>query len=226
MADLPIINQLRAKKLGVLIKSARISSGQSIEAIGLAMGVDPETISAYELGEKSPSLPEIESLAYYLDIPLDYFWSRESALEIKKSIAPEDLERLLMIRQRIIGALIKQARLQSELSMEELAQKSGLANGKLSDYERGERQIPLPELEAISQVLKRSIDDFRTDRGPIGNWSRQQHMLAIISDLPAELQEFIAKPINRPYLDLALRLSEMSVVKLRAVAEGLLEITL
>ena len=45
-------------------------------------------------------------------------------------------------------------------------------------------------------------------------------------EMPPELQAFVAKPINLPYLELAQRLSEMSVDKLRAVAEGLLEITL
>jgi hypothetical protein len=44
--------------------------------------------------------------------------------------------------------------------------------------------------------------------------------------MPSELQSFVVKPINQPYLELAQRLSEMSVEKLRAVAEGLLEITL
>jgi len=40
------------------------------------------------------------------------------------------------------------------------------------------------------------------------------------------LLAFVLKPINLPYLELAKRLSEMSVDKLRDVAEGLLEITL
>jgi hypothetical protein len=44
--------------------------------------------------------------------------------------------------------------------------------------------------------------------------------------MPVDLQTFVSKPINRPYLELAQRLSEMSVDKLRSVAEGLLEITL
>jgi hypothetical protein len=46
------------------------------------------------------------------------------------------------------------------------------------------------------------------------------------AELSPELQDFLSKPINRPYLELAQRLSEMDVEKLRAVAEGLLEITL
>jgi len=43
--------------------------------------------------------------------------------------------------------------------------------------------------------------------------------------MPVEMQVFVSKPINRPYLELAIRLSEMSVDRLRSVAEGLLEIT-
>jgi hypothetical protein len=44
--------------------------------------------------------------------------------------------------------------------------------------------------------------------------------------LPVELQDFVSKPINRPYLEIAHRLSEMPADQLRAVAEGLLAITL
>ena len=40
------------------------------------------------------------------------------------------------------------------------------------------------------------------------------------------MQQFVSKPVNQPYLELAQRLSEMSVERLRSVAEGLLEITL
>jgi hypothetical protein len=40
------------------------------------------------------------------------------------------------------------------------------------------------------------------------------------------LQSFVSQPINRPYIELAQRLSEMPTAKLRTIAEGLLEITL
>ena len=45
-------------------------------------------------------------------------------------------------------------------------------------------------------------------------------------DLPKELQAFVCQPVNRPYLELAMKLSSMSTDKLRSVAEGLLDITL
>ena len=45
-------------------------------------------------------------------------------------------------------------------------------------------------------------------------------------ELPKELQDFVCQPVNRPYLELAVKLSSMSTDKLRSVAEGLLDITL
>jgi hypothetical protein len=45
-------------------------------------------------------------------------------------------------------------------------------------------------------------------------------------EMPVELREFVAMPVNRPYLQLAMKLSNMSRDKLRSVAEDLLDITL
>jgi len=60
----------------------------------------------------------------------------------------------------------------------------------------------------------------------VGKWITQQAVVREVLELPPDLQAFVCLPVNRPYIELARRLSEMSVEKLRAVAEGLLEITL
>jgi hypothetical protein len=39
------------------------------------------------------------------------------------------------------------------------------------------------------------------------------------------MQNFVCKPVNRPYLELAKKLSGMSTDKLRSLAEDILEIT-
>jgi hypothetical protein len=44
-------------------------------------------------------------------------------------------------------------------------------------------------------------------------------------ELPVELRQFVAMPVNRPYLELAMKLSNMSRDKLRSVAEDILDIT-
>ena len=84
----------------------------------------------------------------------------------------------------------------------------------------------MPDLEMLSDKLHQSIKYFEDQHGPVGMWSAQQRAMEDFKELPPEMQIFVSKPINRPYLELAQRLSEMSVEKLRAVAEGLLEITL
>ena len=45
-------------------------------------------------------------------------------------------------------------------------------------------------------------------------------------ELPEELRQFVSMPVNRPYIELAMKLSNMSRDKLRSVAEDILDITL
>jgi hypothetical protein len=96
----------------------------------------------------------------------------------------------------------------------------------LDAYEMGEAPIPLPVLEQLGDYLDHPIREFQDQKGPLGSKIAEQRAVQGFLVLPADLQVFICKPVNRPYLELATRLSEMSVEKLRAVAEGLLEITL
>jgi hypothetical protein len=53
----------------------------------------------------------------------------------------------------------------------------------------------------------------------------QQKAIQDFLQLPPELQNFVCKPVNRPYLELAMKLSGMSTDKLRSVAEDILDIT-
>jgi len=226
MQTRPIAITLRAKKLGVLLKSARITAGKSIEDCAQVISLSKEGFEAFECGDASPSLPELEALAFFLQIPLEFFWGSDVALAEKSGAHRFDSDRLIGIRQRIIGAQVRQARFDAGISLESLAERSGLDIDRLTMYEIGGEPIPLPELESVANVLNRSLKDFQDNRGPIGAWLNQQRALQNFAELTPELQEFLSKPINRPYLELAHRLSEMNVEKLRAVAEGLLEITL
>jgi len=90
----------------------------------------------------------------------------------------------------------------------------------------GERAIPVPELESILTVMGSRIDVFFDQNGPIGQWMASQRAIQKFLELPAEIQDFVCQPVNRPYIELAIKLSDLSREKLRAVAEGLLDITL
>ena len=217
---------IRAKKLGILIRDARIASRRSIKECASAINVTNGVFKAYEEGRKAPSLPELETLVYYLELPINHFWSNEALSAAPSRIDELDLPRLTELRHRMIGALLRQERMDASLSMKAVAEQTGISTGRLKRYEMGERPIPLPELEVILKVLGGRIETFFDQGGPIGQWMIQQKAVQQFLDMPVELQNFVCQPVNKPYLDLARKLSEMSTDKLRSVAEDLLDITL
>jgi hypothetical protein len=83
----------------------------------------------------------------------------------------------------------------------------------------------MPDLEVLMTLLGGQVESLFDQTGPIGHWMTQQDAMRDFLQLPEEIQAFVCKPVNRPYLELALKLSNMSTDKLRSVAEGLLDIT-
>jgi hypothetical protein len=80
-------------------------------------------------------------------------------------------------------------------------------------------------LESLLALLGGQIEAVFDQTGPVGQWMTQQKAIGDFLQLSPELQNFVSKPVNRPYLELAMKLSGMSTGKLRSVAEDLLEIT-
>lgn len=216
---------IRTKKLGVLIRDARLSARRSVQECAEAIGVRKSVFRSFEDGERSPSLPELEALVFYLDLSLDHFWGRE----IKSTAAAPhlniDLPKLLALRQRKIGALLRLERMNASISIRNLAGKTGIAGSRIKAYELGERAIPLPELEILISTLGGRIESFFDRNGPIGQWILSEEAVQHFLAMPVELRDFVAQPVNRPYLELAMKLSNMSRDKLRSVAENLLDIT-
>lgn len=218
-------SKIKAKKLGVLIRDAREATCRSLEECAQAVGTTVDVMKHYELGEKSPSLPELEILAHYLKVPLEHFWGEE-LLESGEVDAEFDPQKLIALRQKIIGVLIRKYRMEKSLSQEELAVSLGISLSKLQAYEMGLQPIPVPELDTLAQELGWQIKVFQDNQGPVGSWLSKQRYFKDFMGLSPDMQEFICKPINQSYLEVAQRLSEMSVDRLRTIAEVLLDITL
>lgn len=217
---------LRAKKLGVLIRDARQAARRSIDECARAMGITKGLLRGYEEGLRAPSLPELEVLAYYLNLPIDHFWGSESISAEPGPTEPLDLPRLIELRQRMIGALLRSNRNSAGMSVKALALESGIPSGKINAYELGERPVPLPELEVLLNAMGGKVEAFLDQNGPIGQWMVDQKSTRQFLELPKDLQTFVCQPVNRPYIELAMKISGMSSEKLRSVAEGLLDITL
>jgi transcriptional regulator with XRE-family HTH domain len=218
--------ELRAKKLGVLIRDARLAARRTPDECAKAMGVTRRVLKAYEEGRRAPSLPEVETLAFFLSLPMEHFWGKAAVSDESAESDSLDLPQLAQLRQRMIGALLRQERINANLSVKTVAQETGVPARRIKAYELGERPIPLPELEALVNALSGRVETFFDQGGPIGQWMAEQKAVKEFLDLPADLQAFIGQPVNRPYLELAVKLSSMSSEKMRSVAEGLLDITL
>ena len=216
---------IRSKKLGLLIRDARLSARRNVQECAQAIGLTAGLFRAYEEGRKAPSLPELEALVYFLDLPLDHFWGSEAKSEAAMRHEKLDLPKLLAVRQRTIGALLRQERMNASISIRNLAHETGISGARIKAYELGERPIPLPELEILVKTLGGRVESFFDRSGPIGQWMLSEEAMQHFLNMPAEMREFIALPVNRPYIELAMKLSSMSRDKLRSVAEDILDIT-
>jgi transcriptional regulator with XRE-family HTH domain len=220
-----LVQKLRRKKLGILMKDARLPWERSIEDCARVMAVNAAEYESYENGLRSPSLPQLETFAYYMSIPMDHFWNEHSISEEFPLKEIEKIQQRNQIRNRFISTHLRQMREEVGLSQEELAEQSGLDAAQISLYEGGKEPIPMPELEAMAKAMKIDIHDLFDRHGKIGAWEMKEESNARFQDLPDDLREFVNMPVNRPYIELAMRLSEFSSEKLRAIAESLLEIT-
>jgi transcriptional regulator with XRE-family HTH domain len=216
---------LRSRKLGVLIRDARLTARKSIPECAITIGVTPGIFRSWEEGRKSPSLPELEVLSFALNIPLRRFWSKDATSDDGPRTEAMNLSAYVGIRKRLIGALLRQLRESMSISLRGLSDLAGIPSARLKSYELGERPISLPVLEGLTALLGGQIEMLFDQNGPIGLWMVEQKAIEDFLQLPIELQNFVCKPVNRPYLELALKLSGMSTGKLRSVAEDLLDIT-
>jgi transcriptional regulator with XRE-family HTH domain len=217
---------MRGKILGVLLKDARLAAGKSVKECADVLGCSTRVYMAYELGDKSPSLPELEILAFYLDTPLSHFWDSQTLSESKRQDRSQlPAAALTSLRDRIIGAQLRQARTATRIKLKELASELGLPPGRLSAYELGQKPIPLPELEAVAARLGVNLEDLFETQGPVGDWDSTQRAFERFRRLPPELRAFVSQPLNESYLRLAHRLSQLPADKLRGIAESLLDIT-
>jgi transcriptional regulator with XRE-family HTH domain len=217
---------IRTKKLGVLIRDARLTARRTVQECAEALGIRKSVFRAYEEGLRAPSLPELETLVFYLDLPIDHFWGKQTKSEDAGRITKLDLSKLLPLRQRKIGALLRQERMKASVSIRNLSHETGIASSRIKAFELGEKPIPLPELEILVRTLVGRVESFFDRHGPVGQWMISEDTVQQFLEMPVDLREFVALPVNRPYLQLAMKLSNMSRDKLRSVAEDLLDITL
>ncbi|MCC6148122.1 MAG: helix-turn-helix transcriptional regulator [Anaerolineaceae bacterium] len=217
--------KLRTKKIALLLQDARIFTRYSPEKCAIFLGISEEQYLSYESGGQSPSLPELELLAFIFDVPLEHFWGNQVLAPQNQDTKEADFQSLLGLRKRIIQTRLRQWLQTTNLDNAQLSEKTGWDEQTIENIRQGTANLKLPELELLCAALDARVESLFDEKGRVGEWHRRKQSVEKFDQLSPDLQEFVSKPVNHPYIELARRLSDLSVEKLRAVAEGLLEIT-
>lgn len=220
MAD---IDRTRAQLLGELIREARNFNGRLAEDCARILGMTDEEYNGVEAGSYPISLPELEALAMYLQIPMGYFWGKFRLQDIPQT----NFQQMIVLRHRVIGVILSQARLQARMSHGDIAAETGIDVELLQAYEMGQETMPYMHLEQIAKTLDVTLDTFLDDtHGPLGRHEARKRLEQQFADMTPDMQSFLTNPVNVIYMETAKKLSEMDVNRLRQVAESILEITL
>jgi hypothetical protein len=84
----------------------------------------------------------------------------------------------------------------------------------------------MPILTTLAHVCQVNVSYFLEDGSRVGEFLILQEDLKRIMDMPEAMRHFIATPVNQSYVELAMRLAQMSTGELRGIAEAILNITL
>ena len=222
---------IRSKIIGVLLRNARIKAGKSRKDCAAVLGCSPDTISRFEYGRKDITLPQLEVLAYFFGLPITYFWDKDAISEEEEEM-DRPVDEIMTIRRKIIGVLLRQARLDAGKSQKQCAEALSCSAERVSQYERGQKDIPLPELEALADFLDVPITHFLDEQtaplsreAPKGSGAAVPRGVETLAELPPDVRDFISNPTNVLYIRIAMKLSTLSVDALRQIAETLLDIT-
>lgn len=215
---------IRSKIIGVLLRNARIKAGKSQKDCAEVLGCSPDTISQFEHGRKDVTLPQLEILSYFFGLPITYFWDEDAILEEEEMDRPVD--KIMIIRRKMIGVLLRQARLGAGKSQNQCAEALSCSAERISHYERGQRDIPLPELEALADFLSVPMSYFLDEQtAPLSREAPTGRGVETFAELPPDVRDFVSNPTNVLYIRIAMKLSTLSVDVLRQIAETLLDIT-
>lgn len=223
--DFEELYELRARMLGVLVRDARIASGYAVEDIADTLNVNPDTVVNWEFGREVPSLPQLELLAFFLQIPVSHFWGSETLVE-QQSRRGIDGDEYQIVRNHMIGIMLRTQREANQWTVDQVATAAGLDYDDVVMYEEGRMPVPMTAIAALASVLRVNLSYFLEDTGRIATFFEVREALKALETMPDDIREFVSKPSNQAYIRVAMSLAHMPTEALRALAEGLLDITL
>ncbi len=209
---------VRRKIIGVLLRAAREKSHRSVQQVAQRLGVTVVRVRQYENGARDVTLPELELLALFFEMPLSYFLDEGSLIQEEPPFPPTQEE--FRKRKVTLGNKIKQARVAAGKSKEECAEVLDCKPGTFARYERGASDMPVAMLEQLAKFLGVNLFYFVEDMKVLGQGGVLD--LEKLARLPKDVRGFVLDSSNLAYLRMAIKFSDLPTNKLKELGEILL----
>lgn len=132
------------------IKKLRTDSNLTQAELAKNINITRSALSLYELGKREPDTKTLIKIANYFDVSTDYLLGN-SKISMKNT------------EQNFISEKISKLRKESNLSVNRLANLSGLSQGFVRQIELGEKNPTVESLRLICEALNISLVDFFKD---------------------------------------------------------------
>jgi transcriptional regulator with XRE-family HTH domain len=207
--------------IGILISKASQAAGKTGKECAAALGIPLKRFNQMESGKVIPSLPEVEMLAFFFDLPPQELLAKEIRDFPNTRVSVEQMQQLVQLRQRIISATLQLSRSDRKISLKDLSAQSGIPAAKIKRYELTAQPVPLNDLEAICKSLEIPVESLLDQTSFITEKQKKIEAEFTFQSLPPEMRKFVTEPDNLSFLKLAMRLKETGIENIKNLALGL-----
>lgn len=215
--------RLRDKILGVTIRKARMAAGRSILDCASHLEIVPDAVDGWEFGEGRPSLRQMEMLASYLKVSVSEFWGGHHSATAAQSVTDQD--EFIALRRRLVGGLLRAAREEKGLSIEQLSIMVDVDVNLLCAYELGERVISTDQLSIFASAVDRDLEYFQETKLEPTSMSPFLAEWPLDLDLPEELLQLAADHKTQGLFKLAAAFGQLPGDELKRIADALMAIS-
>ena len=205
--------------LARLIRKSRLEAERTQEECASFLRVEPQSIESWGIRRFGTQYAAIGVARpdFLRDAPSDNGFGPVS----EKFTAQEEY---IVLRQRLIGGMLREARNAMKQSIDELSAKTGLDGDLLERYEFGETTIPVSHLTVLALAVKRDLSYF-TEQPSSATDSDQMDNAGPASTVDDhELRQFVADSENRDFIRLAMAFRHVERANLHQIADALFAI--
>jgi transcriptional regulator with XRE-family HTH domain len=156
------------EKLANRLKQIRKIKQRSLHDCAKLLGISKEEYLRVEDGQHSLSLPELELLAVFFEIPPESLLEESNFRLDHYSILQDDKKPIFTnLRSKMIAAQLASERQNLGISLEEIHERTGISREILGTYENGSSSIPLDHLSQLCNQLDLSIQSLLFQLKPV-----------------------------------------------------------